>query len=212
MSLDIILNMNMYSFNKTLSVPKIPLDSYYKDNYYYWHNCANEIDIKSIIELGESLEQSSAKIGSYDNSVLSDKVRVSNISWIYHNDQSKFFFDFMIDKIDRINYHHYGMSLFGMESIQYTRYPIGGHYQFHNDIIVSKDKMRKLSIVLALTDKNEYEGGEFLLMPHGQNPERFRFNRGDLIGFPSWIPHKVEPVIAGTRITAVTWAYGPYFV
>jgi PKHD-type hydroxylase len=71
---------------------------------------------------------------------------------------------------------------------------------------------RKLSIVLALSDKTDYEGGEFKLMPHGVNPNIFKFSKGDLIAFPSWVPHKVEPVTSGKRITLVAWACGPKFV
>jgi PKHD-type hydroxylase len=135
------------------------------------------------------------------------------LSWIHYNDKSKELFDFLIDKVDRINYHHYGMKLFGMESSQYTRYPIGGHYKFHNDVVYRKeDSQRKLSIVMGLSSQTEYEGGDFLLMPHGDNPVRIRLDKGDLIAFPSYIPHKVEAITSGHRVTAVGWICGPKFV
>lgn len=203
----------MYSFGKTLPRPEQSLANYFTKDYVLWQNCADDTLVKLIDDLGESLVVHDAKIGaSAEAGSFDQQTRVSSVSWIHHNDDSKFLFDFLIDKIDRINYHNYGMNLFGMEEIQFTRYPQGGHYKYHNDIIVSNNSMRKLSIVLALTDDSEYTGGEFLLMPHGQNPQSFKFKKGDLIAFPSWIPHKVEPVIEGTRKTAVTWVYGPTFV
>jgi PKHD-type hydroxylase len=202
----------MHKFNRTLTTKWN--ENYFAKNYFLWKDCADDDMVKRFIDLGESIDEMDAKVGGGVNeSRVVDSVRVSKLSWIHHNEQSKPIFDFLIDKIDRINYWHYGMHLDAMESIQYTRYPIGGHYKFHNDIVVRNDPiMRKMSLVLALTEDDEYEGGDFLLMPHGDNPERIRFKKGELIAFPSWIPHKVEPVTAGHRITAVSWVYGPKFV
>jgi PKHD-type hydroxylase len=100
-----------------------------------------------------------------------------------------------------------------MESIQYTRYPIGGHYKYHNDVIFKKeDSTRKLSIIMALSSADAYKGGDLLICPNGDNPTTIRLNKGDLIAFPSYIPHKVTPVTEGNRLTAVSWVYGPKFV
>jgi PKHD-type hydroxylase len=202
----------MHKFPNVL--PTTYKEDYYRQPYYIWNKCADDETVQKFIEVGESLAQIDARIGSGgENSALNASVRVSTLSWIHHNEQSKELYDFIVDKIDRINYHHYGMALTGMESIQYTRYPIGGHYKFHNDIIhKTENSMRKLSIVIALSPADAYDGGELLLMPHGENPTKLKLERGDLIAFPSYIPHKVNPVTAGHRITAVTWVYGPKFV
>lgn len=204
----------MHNFNKYLPINPDNTENMYLNSHLYWPQCADDAIVEKFINYGESLPASDAKIGdSSDTSKIVDSVRISKLSWMFYNDDSKELFDFMIDKIDRINYHNYGMLLNGMETMQYTKYPINGHYKFHNDITSLKTKTsRKLSVVLSLSDSNDYEGGEFLLMPHGENPIRFKFNKGDLIGFPSWIPHKVEPITAGTRITMVAWATGPKFV
>jgi PKHD-type hydroxylase len=189
-------------------------EEYFRQPYFLWQKCANEEMVQKFIEVGESLNQMDARVGGGLNEAkVSEQVRVSKLSWIHNNEQSKEIFDFLIDKIDRINFWHYGMVLHGMESIQYTRYPIGGHYKFHNDIIYKKENdMRKLSIVLSLSPSSAYQGGELLLSPQGENPTVIKFEQGDLVAFPSYIPHKVNPVTSGHRITAVTWVYGPKFV
>lgn len=198
----------MYTFPKTL--PRKYNEDYFAKPYFLWQRCGDDEFIKKFIDLGESLSTMDAQIGG---KVVNPDARISTVSWIGHNEKSKEIYDFLIDKIDRINYYHYGMILAGVESIQYTRYPINGHYKFHNDIIARKeDSQRKLSIVMALTAPEEYEGGELLLMPHGDNPTRLKLGKGDLIAFPSYIPHKVEPVTSGLRITAVNWVVGPKFV
>lgn len=201
----------MYKFPNTLLTKYN--ENYFADLHFHWRSCADQSMIDKFIEVGESLVQQEAKIGGPVDSSINAKVRVSTLSWIRYNEQSKEVYDFLVDKIDRVNFWHFGMTLNGMEDIQYTRYPVGGHYRFHHDIILKKENhMRKLSIVLALTPAEEYEGGELLLMPHGENPLRLKLGLGDLIAFPSWVPHKVNPVTSGNRITAVTWIYGPKFV
>ena len=186
-------------------------ESYFSQPYFLWKNCADDSIVEKFISVGESLSKIEALVGDY---VVHEASRISTLSWIDYNDISKDLFDFLTDKIDRINFYHYGMKIYGMESIQYTRYPINGHYKFHNDVTVSKDdSMRKLSLVMALTSADSYEGGDLLLSPHGgDNIETIRLDKGDLIAFPSYIPHKVTPVTSGNRISIVAWANGPKFV
>ena len=185
-------------------------ENYFSQPYFLWEKCADDSILNKFISLGESLPTT---VGSVGNNVVHEDSRLSTLSWINYNDESKDLFNFLIDKIDRINFYHYGMKLYGMQSIQYTRYPIGGHYKYHNDIIVNKDdSMRKLSLVMALTSKDSYEGGDLLISPNGSNPHTIRLDKGDLIAFPSYIPHTVTPVTSGNRISIVAWACGPKFV
>ena len=203
------INIFMYIFPNPLSTKYN--ENLFAQSHYIWKKCADDETIEKFINLGESLSVMQALVGG---GAVHEKTRISTLSWINHNEKSKELFDFLIDKVDRINYYHYGMKLYGMESIQYTRYPIGGHYKFHSDIVSKKeDSMRKLSIVLALTPQEDYEGGDLLLSPHGgDNVQRIRLDKGDLIAFPSYVPHKVTPVTSGNRITAVSWIIGPKFV
>lgn len=202
----------MHSFNRTL--PTSYNENYYAQPYFLWKNCADDTTIQRIIDAGEALQISDARIGGGPgDSRLDEKTRISKLSWINYSEEHKDIYDFFIDRIDRLNYWHYGMILTGMDSIQYTRYPVGGHYKFHNDVIARKENsMRKLSIVLSLSSSSDYEGGELLLSPHGDNPSSIKLERGDFIAFPSYTPHKVTPVTSGHRITAVSWVLGPKFV
>jgi len=34
---------------------------------------------------------------------------------------------------------------------------------------------------------------------------------GRMIFFPSWLPHKVNPITKGKRISLVGWVHGPFF-
>jgi len=203
----------MHSFGRTLPINPDHTETVQNAWHYYWKDCANQTVIEQFIEIGESLPEQDASIGDAVNRAINSEIRISKLSWINYQEEHKHLFDFLIDKIDRINYWHYGFKLDGMESLQYTRYPLNGHYEFHNDIVINKTPhCRKLSIVLSLTGPDDYEGGDFNLMPNGTSPTKLRFGKGDLIAFPSWVPHKVEPVTSGQRITLVAWACGPKFV
>lgn len=167
-----------------------------------------------IREYAETLEQVSAKVGGGINqSVIQENTRVSTLSWIFLNQDSKPIYDFALEKIKCTNFWHFGFKLTGMQALQYTRYPVGGHYRYHNDIIHTKESIsRKLSVVVALTPPEEYVGGELMLLPNGDRPTPFKLGLGDMLVFPSYIPHKVKPVVEGNRITLVMWLTGPKFV
>ena len=86
------------------------------------------------------------------------------------------------------------------------RYDSGDHYETHIDIGSGKgNSRRKLSFTLLLNDS--YEGGKLEFIGYGMktktNPEM-----GDMIIFPSFLPHKVEPVTSGIRWTLVGWCLG----
>lgn len=200
----------MHRFPNTLPVKHN--ENYMSQPYFLWKKIISDETIEKIHSAANALPQTDASVGSNGNSKVDPNVRISNVSWIHYNDQHKEIFDQIIPRVDSINYWHFGFLLHGMESFQYTRYHPGGHYKFHNDVIAKKEnEQRKLSIVVSLTDPAEYEGGRFFLNPTGDVPMQFKFEKGDMMAFPSYVPHKVEPVTSGLRTTLVSWIYGPKF-
>jgi PKHD-type hydroxylase len=68
---------------------------------------------------------------------------------------------------------------------------------------------RKLSLVLLLTETSQFEGGDLQLFTNEiQTPEQLR---GRVIGFPSYMSHRVTPVTKGQRKSLVCWVGGPHF-
>jgi PKHD-type hydroxylase len=98
-----------------------------------------------------------------------------------------------------------------IQSIQIGRYVDGGHYSYHKDAeLPGGEKItRKLSAVLFLSDPNDYEGGLFEFKALENNMQKFP--QGSIIVFPSYVEHRVTPVISGERHTAVCWSLGPSF-
>ena len=201
----------MYSFNKILVTDK--KQPVLEHSHYLWPQCLSDKLVNDFITIGESLGVEDGRIGDYYNNNINSHIRNSQLSWIYYNHASQHLYEHLQDIIERINYYNFGFNLFGIEIFQYSRYRVDGHYDYHNDIIYRQDDYsRKLSLVIGITDCDHYQGGELLLNSHGTNPDKIRLGRGDLIVFPSYIPHKVTPVTEGKRITVVSWVVGPKFV
>ena len=66
---------------------------------------------------------------------------------------------------------------------------------------------------VMLSDVSEYEGGEFSLNLSAEfRAEKIKLQKGQVLMFPAYMPHQVEPVISGVRKTLVVWICGKQFV
>ena len=107
------------------------------------------------------------------------------------------------------NRNAYGFDVDWFPAIQFGEYSVGSFYNWHYDVNWESDSMydRKLSIVIQLTDENEYEGGDFEFLEI-QNPVGFR-KQGSVLVFPSYNTHRVTEVTKGIRNSLVCWMEGP---
>ena len=92
---------------------------------------------------------------------------------------------------------------------EYLRYDKSGHFSSHIDTIMAEmtNQTRKLTIITILN--NDYEGGKLYLNYGGKTYPKLE--PGDVLIFPSFLLHGVEPVTSGIRRSIVTWLVGPYF-
>lgn len=167
-----------------------------------------------IVKLGELFEFHKAKIGGGEerDGVVDEDYRDTDITWIEPNDKTYWIFDRMNEIVAYLNFMHFQMDLDRFDGFQYSKYKIGGHYKRHNDVVHNPDHglYRKLSMSVMLTDPEEYEGGALVLDVNGNRDTPFKVKpkKGEMILFYSHIPHMVEPVTSGKRISLVTWALG----
>lgn len=98
---------------------------------------------------------------------------------------------------------------FGLSMRFRERYKIGfyegekrGFYNPHRDSWGHPH--RSLSLVICLTPKDEYEGGEFRFV---ELDKGFRFDRGQAVVFRPDLLHGVEPVTGGTRKVLISFLY-----
>jgi hypothetical protein len=93
-----------------------------------------------------------------------EKIRNSQISWLYPDDGLVEIFKKITDIILMLNQKYFNFDLFGItEGLQFTNYTApSGNYGKHVDRSFSIP-IRKLSMSIQLSNPNEYEGGDLLL-------------------------------------------------
>lgn len=182
-----------------------------------WSNAFSIEDLNEIIRYGDRLEFENAKIGSANNGSTNSTVRNSKVSWIKPNEQTAWLFNKMAEIVSRINTDKFQFNLSHIDSFQYTTYTVGQFYNWHIDGDIRETfgpQHRKLGFSIMLSDpKTDFTGGDFEIIPSGNpaNSQTILVNYGDIIAFPSFVPHRVTEVVSGTRKSLVCWVLGPKF-
>lgn len=183
-------------------------------SYACWRGAFDKEAIDRIIELGEAQPKDQATIFSETNLEVLTKIRRTEVGWIHHTPESDWLYRALGRLAADLNAKYFGFDLFGfIDSLQYTVYHGSpekpGHYDWHMDMGLKTDAPRKLSVVVPLSDPEDYEGGE--LEFEGISTKKVDKTPGHVHAFPSWCLHRVTPVTRGTRRTLVGWIAGPQF-
>lgn len=146
------------------------------------------------------------------NNKLNSEIRKSNQRWL---DKDTWVASMLTHFIKSANIEYYRFNLTDWkDQIQFTVYePPDGHYRWHIDMLDSTgfNEIRKLSIVMCLTSKNDYGGGELELFHPTNKTTSFKLDAGDVVIFPSIVSHRVKKTTWGRRISLVGWYGGPPF-
>ena len=154
------------------------------------------------------------RVGVGKTGSVEEKTRDSDIMWIHpQTPGAMWLFEKFSMLTSMVNYDHFNYNISHFDAFQYTKYNSKGqHYDWHIDSGGTYGNYeRRISASIMLTDPEEYEGGEFVAVINGKVDEPFvaKPPKGDVIFFPSWIPHKVAPVTSGVRKSLVVWVLGP---
>lgn len=179
----------------------------------------SEEEVDLIVASLQSREKEQGQIGTIEAETLL-KYRSSKVSFINYSKEYSWLFDKFNKIIQNVNEEYYNFDLNGYDYIQYSEYLANenGHYDYHIDLMLDmipqKDYdflYRKLSFTLCLNQQGtDYSGGDFKIKT-GAEDVSMKLNKGDMIVFPSFILHKVEPVTEGVRKSLVGWVTGPKF-
>lgn len=185
--------------------------STYEQTFTFWENGFTDSQINDIIRIGESLQPKEAIVGAEKESQVRSDIRKSRTSWIKLNDETSWLYNSLAYISRQLNGQFYDFDLNGfVEDFQYTVYDgMEDHYTWHADR-GSRETPRKLSLVLQLSDPNEYEGGDLEFFVSAE-PTKAKKQKGLLYAFPSWLLHRVTPVTSGIRRSLVVWIAGPKF-
>ncbi len=121
---------------------------------------------------------------------------------------SEWLFGGLEQALEQLN-ARFGFELSGFdEGIGIATYGPGAYTDWAMDLGAGARSNRKLSLIVQLSDENDYDGGDVQFLATGQTAPR---SRGSLIVYPSYLMHRMCPVSRGTRVALVSWLSGPAF-
>jgi len=182
--------------------------------YWFWEKEIPHKTCKKLIELGKG-KWKQATVDS-DKKKL-DKIRKSEVIWVNEQWVYDLIWEYMSSANKQAGWNY---NIVAAESCQITRYTKKGFYTWHKDGTGSHKEVhsmpgnefldgntRKLSMSILLN--SDFEEGNFEIFSDYTVP---KFEKGSIIVFPSFIPHRVTPVTKGVRYSLVTWFLGPPFI
>jgi PKHD-type hydroxylase len=164
---------------------------------------------------------------------LNDDTRLSDVFFMRYFDEP-WIIDKTIKAANKFNemFCKWDIDWFGlnheMQLAEY--YKPGHHFEWHRDIhfesyrehweaLKERKYKRKISAIIQLDDPKTYVGGRLQLGTDAGNKDSMRaefddvnqdwLQRGSMIFFPSFVNHKVDPIISGSRASFTIWYLGP---
>lgn len=155
----------------------------------------------------------SARLDEEYRSVMTRSLPVEGFEWLYER---------ILERVSWVNDANFQFDLSGLaEPIQFLEYreageagesSKAGRYKWHLDMGPGTASIRKLSIVIQLSDPKDYDGCRLRIFdcvtPELEVPE---IGQGDMVIFPSWMPHMVSELTRGKRRSLALWVSGPSF-
>lgn len=180
-------------------------------NWYWFKGGLTYEEIDKVNQIASNLALQEAT--TYGATGPNLQQRKSQICWLPQEDpQTHWLYDKLIYFTSEANKNMWDFDLTHInESIQYTQYlGGGGHFNYHLDVGQGVTSRRKVSIVVQLSEPEEYEGGDFQILT-GREPQTLPRDKGAVILFPSYLLHRVTPVTSGTRRSLVLWVGGKHY-
>ncbi len=182
--------------------------------WQYWKSGISSEQADLIIESGNEQPLAEAGLG-FDGSTQNNQYRSSEIRWI-PTATHPWITNLLWSFAQTANRNAFGFDLSYLNDIQYTTYYAdqNGKYDWHHDTFWGNPTTfdRKISIVIQLSDPEDYDGGDFEIDPqYPALPVQEVRTKGAVIAFPSFIRHRVTPVTRGVRRSLVCWVEGPKF-
>jgi len=211
-----------------------------KNYYWYFESAVPTRICDHIVKLGKASHSKTATIGNTKQRDLKNnpftkkeiknlqKKRDSDIVWF----TEKWIYNEITPYIHAANKNAgWNFEWSALEATQFTKYKKGQHYGWHCDSWsepyknanpLQNGKIRKLSMTLLLSSKRSFKGGDLEFDFRDIDPDKVSMkksrrtcteigNKGSLVVFPSFLWHRVKPVMKGTRHSLVVWCMGAPF-
>ena len=186
-------------------------NAYGNDWCAYWEDFLTPEQIDNLLNHEEWNEQHAGLVGaSGSKNELDNDIRKSKISWLKFEKNPELY-RILSEVFVEVNSRFFRCNVTNFaEAAQLTTYNSEDkdYYDWHTDMApIDRGMPRKLTMVLALSDPSEYEGG-LLQIKTARDNETLEAKKGRAWFFPSYTLHRVTPVTKGTRKSLVLWAGG----
>jgi len=189
----------------------------------FWYQTSLPSEIVDIIEKDISVYDSSKTQSLLIGDKINESKRNSENTWI---PTSYWLGGFMWHYIQRANRENflYDLTAIDNESMQYTFYNVGQFYDWHTDsslaiykkpenfdqtLVPAAEYIRKLSVILQLSNEEDYQGGNIELISDEGEVYTAPKEKGTFIVFDSRTKHRVTEITSGLRKSVVAWVVGP---
>ena len=189
----------------------VALSSKYNNNlnrFLLVPNVFTDEECEKILAFSGEFKDSTVTDANTHKKVHDYKERVALVKDINYSNENEWLFKKLFKIVKDINSACFNFLIDSIQDTHIIRYEEGGFVKWHVDIGNEQLSVRKLSVVILLSNSNEYEGGE---LEFNFQKEPLSKERGSLVIFPSYIAHEVKPVTKGVRQTFVAWVCGPHF-
>jgi len=195
-----------------------------ENNYWFFENVLSEVECNDIITkyANEPLADA-VVIGDSNEQKIEYEKRKSKVCFI----EERELFERISNVLVTANRNAcWNFEIDCAQEIQFAEYSTGNYFDWHVDQIPLprtmdlndkfKNKTRKLTVCVALNNKEEYTGGnlEIGISQNGEVvPETCKAMdyKGSAIVFPSFLQHRVTEILSGKRFSLVMWGCGDAF-
>lgn len=165
-------------------------------------------ECKEITRVGT--KASLARAGVIKNNgviTLQPLIRHVRIARMEHDESTDWIFKTIYAAIERANSARWHYELKFIDRIDFAEYSLGGHYLWHTDVGPGRNITRKLSFSVQLSAPTAYLGGKLQFLT-GYLRRTASRSCGSITIFPSFMIHRVKPVLYGRRYALVGWIKG----
>jgi PKHD-type hydroxylase len=166
----------------------------------------------AIVARGEALAHAPGTLhnNATGERYLDPQVRMTSVGWFAGPSVER---DLLARYAGDVN-ADWGFDLTGADELQYAVYRRNDFFECHKDILrVRAGPIRKISVVLQLSDPATYRGGQLQFIDDEAGLYRAEAfaSQGSVAVFASTLKHRVTPVKQGERRSLTAWFKGPAF-
>ena len=162
-------------------------------------------DLLSLRRLLSSADWEAARVGN--SCRARQKVRRSKVTWLQDPRHPRALWHRLFTTAQAVNRRCFGLPLIGSEALQVASYaPAPSAFEWHADRFADgRLRARSLTMVMALNDTSDYEGGALEFRARTGKVRSHRLDAGQAVFFSSDLQHRVSPVTAGERMSLTAW-------